>query len=932
MNPVPIVKVLLVEDDEDDFILTRDVCDRIRGWRFEVDWVRTYDAGLNAALANRHDVCLVDYRLGAKTGIELIGQATAGGCQSPVILLTGLGEHEVDLAAMRAGAADYLVKSRLEPTQLERAVRYSMERKRAAARAAFDQARIAAFGAAVGLVLTRSDSLEAILESCTRAMEQYLGGALAQISIYDSDQNVLKPHAAAGPLAASMAAPVVLPALPLKPEDVAGGRPMLIKQLLGDSRFADQAWARNNGVVSFAAVPLQLENRLVGLMSFYSCNQLTEASLLEMDSVAHGIALGIERKRSELALNASEGRYRSVVDNIREVVFQMDQFGHWTFLNAAWTMATGFEVTESLHTFFLDFVHHDDRAQNRHIFLELVEQKISYCRYETRFLTKDGKVMWVEVYAQRTHNEDGTVFGISGSLNDFTERKLAEGQIQKLAAFPRVNPNPILEFAADGQISYFNDAARELARTLGKEDLIEILPANPARIAQECLVGAHDRLREQVVVAGRTLTWSFFPIVANKVVHVYGVDITDVVNLEAQFRHAQKLESIGQLAAGVAHDFNNILTVIQGYADLLQGKCKHDANLANPLKQISDASRRASALTRQLLTFSRKQVIQTRVLSLNSVLTNLNSILSRLLGEDIALESCFTEDLPSIRADAGMIEQVVMNLAVNARDAMPKGGQLRVTTSVAEVDFAHAQRQVGARAGVFVALEITDTGSGMSPETLSRIFEPFFSTKEVGKGTGLGLATVYGIVKQHQGWIEVTSEIGRGTAFKVYLPAVSQLAENTGDTSFRPREISGGRQESILLVEDEPVLRELVQEILQSYHYRVIPAGSGVEALRAWDQNDGRIDLLLTDLVMPEGLNGHDLALQLRQRNPALKVLYTSGYSAGVVGNDLERSGDFFLLKPYRPPALAELVRHCLDAKRPPEPKPQTEPAACALV
>jgi CheY-like chemotaxis protein len=282
-----------------------------------------------------------------------------------------------------------------------------------------------------------------------------------------------------------------------------------------------------------------------------------------------------------------------------------------------------------------------------------------------------------------------------------------------------------------------------------------------------------------------------------------------------------------------------------------------------------------------------------------------------------------------------MIEQVVMNLAVNARDAMPKGGQLRVTTSVAEVDFAHAQRQVGARAGVFVALEITDTGSGMSPETLSRIFEPFFSTKEVGKGTGLGLATVYGIVKQHQGWIEVTSEIGRGTAFKVYLPAVSQLAENTGDTSFRPREISGGRQESILLVEDEPVLRELVQEILQSYHYRVIPAGSGVEALRAWDQNDGRIDLLLTDLVMPEGLNGHDLALQLRQRNPALKVIYTSGYSAGVVGNDLERSGDFFLQKPYRPPALAELVRHCLDVtttKKPPESKPQTEPSACALV
>jgi CheY-like chemotaxis protein len=259
-----------------------------------------------------------------------------------------------------------------------------------------------------------------------------------------------------------------------------------------------------------------------------------------------------------------------------------------------------------------------------------------------------------------------------------------------------------------------------------------------------------------------------------------------------------------------------------------------------------------------------------------------------------------------------MVEQVMMNLAVNARDAMPKGGQLRVATSFVEVDAAHALRQVGARQGPFVCLEVADRGTGMSPETLSRIFEPFFSTKEVGKGTGLGLATVYGIVKQHQGWIEVASEVGAGTTFKIYLPAIGQPAEDIPDTSFRTQNVRGG-QETILLVEDEPDLRELVRDILQSYRYRVVSAANAVEALKLWDQNDGRIDLLLTDIVMPEGMNGRELVVQLRQRRPNLKVIYTSGYSAPVVDNEPDQRDGLFLAKPYRPPALAQLVRKCLD-------------------
>ena len=913
MNSAPLIKVLLIEDDEDDFILTRDLCDDIRTWRFELDWVRTYDAGLSAALANRHDVCLVDYRLGANNGIELVEAALHGGCQLPIILLTGLGEHEVDVAAMRAGAADYLVKQRLSTTQLERTIRYAIERKREAARAAFEQARLAAFGAEVGLVLTRGESLEVTLASCAGAMVQYLNAALAQIWTYDEEQGVLRSRALAGPLRSGIASPLDVPVVALQMDLLRQGQPLLLKNVIGDARLSDQAWAHREGVTSFAAVPLLLEGRLVGMMSLFATTPLGETILQEMASVAHGIALSIERKRSELALKASEGRYRSVVESIREVVFQMDEFGHWTFLNPAWTVGTGFTVAESLKTFFLNYVHHDDRSQNRHIFLELMEHKLDYCRYETRFLTKDGQVLWMEVYVQRTQSPDGRATGLSGSLNNVTERKLTEEQVQKLAAFPRVNPNPVLEFATDGNISYFNDAALLLATSLGQDELKAILPAEAGRIAQECLASGQNRLREQIIVAGRVLTWSFFPVTTSGVVHCYGVDITDVVNLEAQFRHAQKLESIGQLAAGVAHDFNNILTVIQGYADLLLSRTKEQATFAGPLKLISDATRRASSLTRQLLTFSRKQVIQSRVLSLNTVLDNLSSILYRLLGEDIALQTCFAAELPCIQADAGMIEQVVMNLAVNARDAMPGGGQLRLSTSLVEVDSAHVQRQVAARQGTFVCLAVADTGSGMSAETLGRIFEPFFSTKEVGKGTGLGLATVYGIVKQHQGWSEVTSEPGRGTVFKIFLPAVAARAEPAADTSFCTREIPGGH-ETILLVEDEPDLRKLVREILLGYKYHVIAAANGVEALEVWDQHDGHIDLLLTDLVMPEGINGRELAARLRRRKPGLKVIYTSGYTAGVVGGEAGCGDGLFLQKPYRPPALAELVRKCLDA------------------
>jgi two-component system, cell cycle sensor histidine kinase and response regulator CckA len=812
---------------------------------------------------------------------------------------------------MQAGAADYLVKSQLHANALGRSVRYALTRKRAAAVAAFEQARLAAFGAEIGLALTRRDTLAAILERCSRAMVQYLNASLAQISTFDARTQSFETQASVGS-AISSDQPSHAPQPRLDVASLSDGKSVLIRNVLNDSRFPNKELIQTAGWVSYAAYPLVLEDKLVGLMSIFANQSLSDQITLEMGSVAHGIALCIQRKRSEEALDVSEFKYRTVVESIKEVIFQLDEFGNWTFLNPAWTAVTGFDVKSSIGSFFLEYVYQDDREQNQKIFLNLLERKLDYCRHEIRVLTSSAKTRWVEAYMQPVLGSDGAVVGLSGSLTDITERKVAETQIQKLAAFPRVNPNPVLEFAADGSMSYANDAALEMAKSLGREHVLSILPPDAGTIAQEALVACETRMREEVHINGRTITWSFFPVPSSHVIHCYGADVTDMLNLESQLRHAQKLESVGQLAAGIAHDFNNILTVIQGYCDCLLQRNEGSEASRLALKQIGDATKRAAALTRQLLTFSRKQVIQLKVLDLNSVLGNLANMLPRLLGEHILLETNYSKEIPSVEADTGMLEQIVMNLAVNARDAMPKGGRLNISTSSVQVEPDYARKHPDARPGDFVCLTVADTGCGMDARTLERIFEPFFTTKEVGKGTGLGLATVYGIVKQHRGWIEVSSEVSQGTAFKVYFPGLDR--ELDPNTEFLPAvgTIQGGK-ETVLLVEDEPVLRELVHEILSGYQYRVIQAGTGIEALRLWDEYDGKVDLLLTDMVMPEGMNGSELAEQLKRRKPDLKVIFTSGYSSDAVGRDFNQEEAVFLPKPYLPPQLAQLVRRCLD-------------------
>jgi PAS domain S-box-containing protein len=641
-------------------------------------------------------------------------------------------------------------------------------------------------------------------------------------------------------------------------------------------------------------------------------------------------ALLLERRRkrqAELELFNSQQMLQTVLDTIPQRVFWKDRNSVFLGCNKPLVVDCGFSDASTL----VGKTDYDTvaapqadrfRADDRQV-METNQPKLSYEEPQTRL---DGSVGWLRTNKVPLHDKAGRVIGVLGTYEDVTELKRMDEKVRQLSRAVEQSPVSIVITNKDGNIEYINRKFTEVtgysfSEALGKNsralELVE-LPEEVFQQMWECLRNSQEWRGEfHSRKKNGELFWELCVIspifnAAGALTHYLAIkeDITERKQLEEQLRQSQKMEAFGQLAGGVAHDFNNLLTIIQGNVTLLQDSSSPDQ--AGGLVEIAKAAERAANLTRQLLTFSRRQVFQPKPLDLNEVVANTSKMLQRIIGEHIGLETHFAPGGAPIQADRTMMEQILINLAVNSRDAMAKGGRLVIQTATVALSEADAEVNPKARSGSFIRLKVSDTGSGMAPETMKHIFEPFFTTKEVGKGTGLGLATVFGIVAQHYGWIEVESKLNSGTTFRIHLPRLAESEKSQTEFTHAP-EVRGGK-ETILLVEDEEPVRSLARAVLEQKGYHIIEAASGQSALELWQQHRNTIDLLLTDMVMPGGVSGQELAAQLRAEKPGLKIIYSSGYTDEMLGeNSPLRDNPNFMEKPFSPHMLLQHVRDCLD-------------------
>jgi PAS domain S-box-containing protein len=638
-----------------------------------------------------------------------------------------------------------------------------------------------------------------------------------------------------------------------------------------------------------------------------------------------GVAIDSTKgKLAEEALRASEEKYRLLFAGNLAGVLYADLDGAVLDCNDALVRILGYESRQellgrNLSDFFSDPA---DREQ----LSRALRQGKALANFEEPVRRKDGSVVWLLMNACLMEGPRGQPAIVQATLIDITERKAAEAERMLLMTAIEQSAEGIMITDAKGTIRYVNPAFSRVSGYSREEALGQ----NPRLLKSGKQDEAYYRKLWTTILGGeiwqdeivnRRGDGGFYieqmtitPVrnQRGEITHFIAIkaEVTERKRLEQQLRQAQKMEAVGRLAGGVAHDFNNLLTIISGYGGLLLEHPSIIEPLRSYVNEIRNATGRAASLTRQLLAFSRQQVLAPRVLGLNAVVANIEKMLKRLIGEDIDLVTNLEESLWPVKADPGQLEQVLLNLAVNARDAMPDGGVLTISTANVEMDSASAQTHFPLSPGPYVLLAFNDTGIGMDAETQARIFDPFFTTKEKGKGTGLGLAMVYGIVKQSGGYIWVYSEVGKGTTFKIYLPR----SEGEVDESGPGRSLVEAQQgtETLLLVEDEEAVRALVRNVLKERGYRVMEASRGEDALELAEQYWGQIDLLVTDVVMPQ-MSGHELARRLTNLHPQIKVLYISGYADNADWyQGGPSSGVAFLQKPFSPEALAHKVREVL--------------------
>jgi PAS domain S-box-containing protein len=899
------LRILHLEDDPDFVSLVSDML-KEEGLSAQMTSTQNFQDFISALRGNVYDLILADYSLPTCNGLQALHAVREKDQHTPFVLISGtIGEHAA-IECLRCGATDYVLKNKLErlaPT-VRRAVQEAEERahrKRAETE-----------------LIRREKYFRTLTEHSLDVLTILNGEGLF---LYNS--------------------PSLKTVIGYEPKDVAGQSVFALVHE-DDLRGVQQAFQRalqNPGDVITHEFRCRRADGSWCHLEIVGQNRLDDPEIAGVVLNSRDIS---DRKRAEAELRESEKQYRLIFGGSPTPMWVIDlETLRFLEVNEAAVQTYGYSREE-----FLGMTTQDIRSSGdteRYVkYINTVIKKYPDTGFGRaglwRHQKKNGGFLDVEIKWSKIMFRGRP--GVLIMAHDITERKRAAEALEKseasLAAAQRIAHLGSWELDLKNFADPLANDIRwsdETYRIFGYEPrkaiviheaLSKAIPPDDRQRIDAAIKDALERkdaydLEHRILLPGGEERYvrargEVVTDTAGHPVQIRGIvmDITERRQLGEQLRQSQKMEAIGQLAGGVAHDFNNILTVIHGHASLLLVDNAITKNAARSAQQIAQAAERAAGLTRQLLTFSRRQVMQPRRLDLNEVVSNMTMMLGRILGEDIALRLNYCPHPAFIQADAGMMEQVLLNLVVNARDAMPKCGQLSIKISAAKADPNYRKYHSESRAEDLVCLNVTDTGSGIDPETLRRIFEPFFTTKEVGKGTGLGLATVYGIVNQHHGSIEVDSETGKGSTFRVFLPKAKDTAVAEEVKTSRPA-VRGG-SETILVVEDEVAVRELVCSVLSGHGYKILQAETGVKALEVWQRNKKKIDLLLTDLVMPDHLNGRELAEKLRAEKETLKVIFTSGYSADVVGKDfvLQR-GLHYLQKPYDPQKLALTVRDCLD-------------------
>jgi PAS domain S-box-containing protein len=881
------LRVLIVEDQPVDAELAIAILKRA-GYTLSFEIVDTPEKLADSLKHGQYDLALSDHDLRTWTGMDVLEYLRKSGQEIPFIVVTGTLGDEAAVDYIKQGAADYVLKHHLErlAVVVGRALREKAQREESARL----QEAIFAGKKEWELTFDHVPDVVFLLDEGGRVRRANRGAA--ELLGMDFKQMIGRP------------CDEIIHGLREPRMDHASLKEVLD---IGGSARRDIEDPRLGKIFELNSSPLR-----------GTSGQLCGAVVVMRDVT--------ERRHTEAKILAANDEWKLTFDTVPDPIILMDKDCRIIRANRAASSLPGLEPAQVIGMHCYEVLHQttEPRPDCPHQELIKTGSEAHGDLYEP----------WLDKFFASTATPILDAHGVLGGcvhvLRDVTDRRRAEETLIKLRKAIDASGEVVFMTDPEGVFTFVNP---EFTRLYGYSEE-EVVGKTTPRVLKN-----GNRSREEYEEFWKTIlnkqvanmewinrTKDKRPVnvegCTNPILDEHGDimgfleiqrDISQRKRLEEDLRQAQKMEAIGQLAGGVAHDFNNLLTIISGYGELLSSRLGSEHPQIGQVKEIQNAADRASGLTRQLLAFGRRQVLAPQVLDLNHVLSNVDKMLRRLIGEDIEILTISPRALGQVKADAGQMEQIIMNLAINARDAMPKGGKLSIETANVILDEAYTRQHISVTPGPYVMLAVSDNGCGMGAETRARIFEPFYTTKELGKGTGLGLATVYGIVKQSGGHIWVYSEPGKGSTFKIYLPRTEEAAVRPSNV----QTICGDRHgtETVLVVEDDQAIRQLVRGILESKGYKILEAGSGAEALSLCHNHSGAIHVILTDVVMPQ-MSGPEMALQWLARRPQTKIIYMSGYTNnaichhGLLDRDLA-----FIEKPFTPQALENKVREVLDAE-----------------